>query len=51
MGRELCDGLITRPEDSYRVSNCMLLRKLKKEEYKAQILAVVPKGKNTNESS
>jgi hypothetical protein len=23
VGRGLCDGLITRPEKSYRVSNCM----------------------------
>jgi hypothetical protein len=23
VGRRLCDGLITRPEESYRVSNCM----------------------------
>jgi hypothetical protein len=23
VGRGLCDGLITRPEESYRVSNCM----------------------------
>jgi hypothetical protein len=29
----------------------MLLRKLNKEEDKAQVWAVVPKGKNTNESS
>jgi hypothetical protein len=29
--RGLRDGLITRPEESYRVSNCVLLRNLKKE--------------------
>jgi hypothetical protein len=23
VGRVLCDGLITRPEESYRVSNCV----------------------------
>jgi hypothetical protein len=23
VGRGLCDGLITHPEESYRVSNCM----------------------------
>jgi hypothetical protein len=23
IGRGLCDGLITRPEESYRASNCM----------------------------
>jgi hypothetical protein len=23
VGRGLCDGLITRPEESYRVSNCV----------------------------
>jgi hypothetical protein len=28
-GRGLCDGLITRPEESYRVSNYVLLRNLK----------------------
>jgi hypothetical protein len=27
--RGLCDGLITRPEESYRVSNCVWLRNLK----------------------
>jgi hypothetical protein len=31
VGRGLCDGLITRPEESYRVSNCVLLRNLKRE--------------------
>jgi hypothetical protein len=36
VGRGLCDGLITRREDSYRVSNCVLLRNLDKEEDKAQ---------------
>jgi hypothetical protein len=30
-GRGLCDGLITRPEESYRVSKCMWLRNLKRE--------------------
>jgi hypothetical protein len=29
VGRGLCDGLITRPEESYRVSNCVPLRNLK----------------------
>jgi hypothetical protein len=29
VGRGLCDGLITRPEESYRVSNCVSLRNLK----------------------
>jgi hypothetical protein len=24
VGRGLCDGLITRPEESYRVSNCVI---------------------------
>jgi hypothetical protein len=32
VGRGLCDGLITRPEESYRVSNCMWLRNLNKED-------------------
>jgi hypothetical protein len=27
VGRGLCDGLITRPEESYRVSNCMCVIK------------------------
>jgi hypothetical protein len=27
VGRGLCDGLITRPEESYSASNCMWLRK------------------------
>jgi hypothetical protein len=30
VGRGLCDGLITRPEESYRMSNCVWLRNLKK---------------------
>jgi hypothetical protein len=42
VGRGLCDGLITRPEESYRSSNCMWLRNLNKEEDKAQVWAVVP---------
>jgi hypothetical protein len=29
VGRGLCDGLITRPDESYRVSNCVWLRNLK----------------------
>jgi hypothetical protein len=29
VGRGLCDGLITRPEESYRVSNCVWLRNLR----------------------
>jgi hypothetical protein len=29
VGRCLCDGLITRPEESYRVSNCICLREVK----------------------
>jgi hypothetical protein len=23
VGRDLCDGLVTRPEESYRLSNCV----------------------------
>jgi hypothetical protein len=42
VGRGLCEGLISRPEESYRVSNCMLLRNLNTEEDKAQVWAVVP---------
>jgi hypothetical protein len=30
VGRGLCDGLMTRPEESYRVSNCVWLRNLKR---------------------
>jgi hypothetical protein len=30
VSRGLCNGLITRPEESYRVSNCVRLRNLKK---------------------
>jgi hypothetical protein len=30
VGRGLCDGLITRPEESYRVSNCVV----KKHQYR-----------------
>jgi hypothetical protein len=37
VGRGLCDRLITRPEESYRASNCMWLRNLNKEEDKAQV--------------
>jgi hypothetical protein len=33
VGRGLCDGLVTRPEESYRASNCVWLRT---EEEKAQ---------------
>jgi hypothetical protein len=42
VGRGFCDGLITRPEESDRASNCMLLRNLNTEEDKAQIWTVVP---------
>jgi hypothetical protein len=41
VGRGLCDGLITRAEESYRASNCMWLRNLNKAENKAQLWAVV----------
>jgi hypothetical protein len=36
VGRGLCDGLITRPEESYRASDCMWLRNHSKEENNAQ---------------
>jgi hypothetical protein len=39
VGTGLCDGLITRPEVSYRVYNCVWLRNLNKEENKAQAWA------------
>jgi hypothetical protein len=29
VGRGLCDGLITHPEESYHVSNCVFSRKHK----------------------
>jgi hypothetical protein len=45
IGRDLCDGLITRPEESYCVSNCVSLRNLNREEEKAPVWAVVPQGK------
>jgi hypothetical protein len=37
VGRGFCDGLIARPEESYRVSNSVWLRNLDTEEDKAQI--------------
>jgi hypothetical protein len=39
--RGLCDGLITRPEECYSVSNCVWLINLNTEEDKAQKSAVV----------
>jgi hypothetical protein len=42
VGRGLCDGLITRLEESYHVSVCVWLRNLNTEEDKAQTWAVVP---------
>jgi hypothetical protein len=50
VGRGLWDGLITRPEESYRVSNDMWLRNLNKEEDKAQVWAIVPRGKGEKQS-
>jgi hypothetical protein len=41
VGRGLCDGLITRPEESYRVSNCMWSQKPRKGPY-------VPVGNDRN---
>jgi len=35
VGRGLCNGLITRPEESYHVSNCVI-EKPQKEEAKAR---------------
>jgi hypothetical protein len=34
VGRGLCDGLITRPEESYRVSNCVCDQETQKREAK-----------------
>jgi hypothetical protein len=44
-GINLSDGLITRPEESYRVSNFVWSSNLSKEEFKAQIRTVVPQEK------
>jgi hypothetical protein len=38
VGSGLCDGFITRPEKSYRVSNCVWSINLNAEEDKAQNL-------------
>jgi hypothetical protein len=54
VGRGLCDGLITSPEESYRarararvcVCVCVWLRNLNKDEAKTQIWAVVPQERN-----
>jgi hypothetical protein len=46
VGRGLCDGLITRPEEFYRVSNCVWLRNLNIQEDKAHTWAVVAQEKN-----
>jgi hypothetical protein len=43
VGRGLCNGLISRPEESYPVSNCVWLRN-NTEEGEAQPLSVVPWG-------
>jgi hypothetical protein len=42
VGRGLCDGLITRPEESYRVSNCVSLINLKGGGGQGPISAVGP---------
>jgi hypothetical protein len=42
VGTGLCDGLISRPAESYRVSISVWLRNLNTEEDKAQVWAVVP---------
>jgi hypothetical protein len=41
VGRGLCDGLITRPEESYRVSDCVI-KKPQKRGDQCPILAVAP---------
>jgi hypothetical protein len=48
ISRGLCDGLITRPEEAYRVSKCVWLRNLSTGEDKAQVLAVMPGGRGTH---
>jgi hypothetical protein len=45
VGRGLCDGLIIRPEESYRASNCVLSRNLNTEEEKAQNMGYCAMGK------
>jgi hypothetical protein len=47
VGIGLCDGLITGPGESYRVSKSVLLRNLSTEEDKVQVEAVVPQEKKT----
>jgi hypothetical protein len=42
VGSCLSDGLVTRPEEPYRVSNCVSLGNLNTKEDKAQLCAVVP---------
>jgi hypothetical protein len=37
VGRGLCDGLISRPEETYRASNCVRLRNLITEEDKVNV--------------
>jgi hypothetical protein len=46
VGKGLCDWLITRPEESYRASNCMWLRNLKREAMVKLKRAVNPEKKN-----
>jgi hypothetical protein len=42
VGRGLCDGLITRPEESYRVSNVCVIKKPQKRGGQGPIWAVAP---------
>jgi hypothetical protein len=42
VGKGFCDWLITPPEESFHVYNCVFLRNPNKEEDRAQIWAVVP---------
>jgi hypothetical protein len=39
VGRGICDGLITRPEESYRLSHCLcVIKKPQKEDAKARFV-------------
>jgi hypothetical protein len=40
IGRGLCDGLITRPEESYRVSNCVCDQENPKRETKGPLWTI-----------
>jgi hypothetical protein len=51
VGRGICDGLITRPGESYSVFNCMWVRNLNTEEDKDQIWVTVAQEKKISSVS